>query len=83
MSNASVHGSTLRDRYYMLREIDPRSRKFNVIAIPLRDYADLGRFDNLANRIVDLNWIISCLRVGDIAPFTESLTSRRFGARLC
>ena len=70
--NAAVAGASMKVWYYMLRDVDPTRTRFDVVAIPFRDYADESEGDVAANREVDLNMVIARLHLSDIPAFVSS-----------
>jgi len=69
--NAAVGGATMRCWYYMVRDLDPDRRRFDVIVLPLRGYADVDDAEIRADRD-DLRWVIARIRLSDIAEFSNS-----------
>ena len=80
--NAAVPGSTLRCWYYLLREVDPTSARFQAIVLPFDDYEDEDGEWDWADRVLDLRIVAFCLRLNDIWDFTASFRgwSERFEA---
>ena len=74
-SNVAVAGATMRDWFYMIRDLDPNSTRYNVIAVPFSDYADLDDAEDRADRLLDLNWMVARLRLSDIFSFPDSYRS--------
>ncbi len=70
--NAGVPGVTIRDWFYMVRDMDPRATRYNVIVFPRVDYADLDYGDVQANRIQDVAFLVGSLRLTDLATFSFS-----------
>ena len=70
--NAGVPGVTMRDWFYMVRDLDPKATRYNVVAIPLTDYADLDYGEVVANRVQDLSFVIGSLRLTDLLSFSTS-----------
>lgn len=70
--SAAVSGSSVKTWYYMLRAVDPAKTRFDAIAIPFRDYADESQGDAAANREINLNMVITRLRLTDIPAFVRS-----------
>jgi hypothetical protein len=75
-ASIAIGGSTPRCWYYMLRETDPTARRYTAVVVPANDYDLRDTVDNLADRILDLNYVIACLRLGDLPEFTGSYQSR-------
>ncbi len=73
--NAGVAGTTPRVWYYFLRDADPGRNRFSAIVIGLDRYVDEDQYDSLQNRILDLNYVVGRLRIGDIPDFAWSLRS--------
>jgi hypothetical protein len=76
--NASVGGTTPRVWYYQLRDIDPHRDRFHAIVIGLDHYSDEAEYDSMPNRILDLNYAVGRLRIGDIWTFSSSLRTREY-----
>jgi len=76
----SVAGTTPRCWYYMLREVDPTTRRYAAIIIPVEDYDDGEVWEDYANREADLHFVVSLLRLGDLLGFSRSFhdASRRW-----
>ena len=64
-------GTTPRCWYYMLREIDPRARRYSAIVLPVDDYDDED-WEDLAGRVSDLYYLLPILRVSDLREFSMS-----------
>jgi hypothetical protein len=64
-------GAMLRTSYFLVRDLDPSGRRYNVLLVGLRDYADIDAEDK-NDRATDLNWVIARLRWTDILPFALS-----------
>lgn len=75
-ANIAVPGSTPRDWYYMLRDIDPHADRYAAILIPMDDYDDAETLENRANRETDLHYLIAVLDWRDLFEFPESYQSR-------
>ena len=74
--NSGVPGLTMRDWFYIVRDLDPEATRYNVIAIPMTDYADWDYGDNIANRVQDLSFVIGSLRLTDLLSFSMSFPAR-------
>ena len=84
-TNAAVPGATLRTWFYLLRDLDPEAKRYNVVVLPLQDYLDEDgiyppALDDEADRDIDLNRLIVRLRFKDIFDFP--FTYREFNQKL-
>ncbi|HUA84586.1 MAG TPA: hypothetical protein VMB85_12050 [Bryobacteraceae bacterium] len=77
----AVPGSTPRDWYYLLRDIDPRANRYAAILIPMDDYDDAETLENRADRETDLHYLIAVLHWRDLFEFPESYQSRELKFR--
>ena len=79
--NFGIGGTSPRDWYYMLRDADPDRRRFAAIVIGLDHYVDRDAGDDLSNRLLDENYLIGRLRLGDCWDFSRSFsdTALRYG----
>ena len=77
-------GTTPRCWYYMLREADPGARRYAAILIPFEDYDDVETWEDHADRVSDLHYLIPLLRWSDIVEFPRSYhsTDLKFKAAL-
>lgn len=71
-ANISVGGSSPRVWYYMLRAVDPDAKRYSAIVIGMNDYEDAEILEDYANRLGDLNLVVSLLGWRDIAEFSGS-----------
>lgn len=78
---AAVGGASMRCWYYMVRDLDPDRRRFDVIVLPLRGYADMDDGVIRADRD-DVRWLIARLRLSDIAEFINSFLTARTGLQV-
>ncbi len=74
--NLGIAGTLPRDWYYMLRDADPGHRRFAAVVLALDQYSDEDYRDVYADRIVDLNFVIARLGIGDCREFAGSMKSR-------
>jgi hypothetical protein len=65
-------GTTPRCWYYMLRDVDPSARRYAAIVIGVNDYDDAETWDNHADYISDLHYLIARLRLRDLVEFSSS-----------
>jgi len=65
-------GTTPRCWYYMLRAVDPTARRYSAIVIPVENYDDAETWEDHADRILDLHFLIARLRWTDIPQFSLS-----------
>ena len=75
MSTAAIPGSTPRDWYYILRDLDPTRARYNVIVLPIHSYGRSGDDDSMAERLDDLDYVIGNLKLRDLATFPLSFPS--------
>ena len=65
--NAGVSGSTLRNWYYYLREVDPKASRYTAILLPFEDFSDEGGESDLEGRyFLDLHIMTTVLKLTDI-----------------
>lgn len=67
-----VPATTPRCWYYLLRDADPSAHRYAAILIPLLDYDDEDRDEDLADRLHDLTFLVVRLRLVDIFDFAGS-----------
>ncbi|MCE5309768.1 MAG: hypothetical protein LLG20_19210 [Acidobacteriales bacterium] len=72
----SVPGTSPRCWFYMLREVDPGARRYAAVIIPVNEYED-DDWEDLANRTVDVNYLVPLLRLGDVVEFSTSFPNWR------
>ena len=65
-------GTTPRCWYYMLRATDPTARRYSAIILPVENYDDAETWEDHADRILDLHFLIARLRWTDIPEFSRS-----------
>ena len=70
--NAAVGGSSPRCWYYMVRDLDPDRKRFDVIVLPLRGYADVDDEVVRADRDIDVHWVIARIGLADVPEFAFS-----------
>lgn len=77
-------GTTPRCWYYMLREADPHANRYAAILIPFEDYDDVETWEDHADRVSDLHYLIPLLRWTDLVEFSRSYhsTDLKFKAAL-
>ena len=68
-------GSTLRVSYYLIREIDPLSTRFQAVVIPFTQYHDNGFAENLNDRLMDIRFLLPLLDYSDIPVLADSYES--------
>ncbi len=71
--NGGLAGTTPRVWYYFLRDADPSRQRFRAIVIGLDHYSDQDSYDPLADRLIDLNFVVSRLGIVDVWPFASSM----------
>jgi hypothetical protein len=73
--NFGMAGTTPRVWYYVLRDADPTRRRFSTIVIPIDLYADVDGGADPSDRLTDLYFSITRLRLSDCAAFAGSMVS--------
>jgi hypothetical protein len=71
-ATVAMGGTTTRCWPYMLRDVDPTARRYAAIIIPVEDYNDPEQWESLANRPIDVNFLIARLRWNDLVEFAGS-----------
>ena len=71
-ASIATAGTTARCWYYMLRAVDPTARRYAAIVIGMNDYEDAETWDNNADYISDLHYLIARLRWSDLVEFSSS-----------
>ncbi len=71
-SNAAIGGAGPRVWYYLLRDLDPDSSRYQVIVLAMEDFSDQDRQEDLADRLLDLHYVIRRLKLSDIREFAGS-----------
>ena len=71
-ASIALGGATPRDWYYMLRGADPKANKYSAVVVAMEDYEDTETLEDLANRAVDLHYLIVRLNYSDILDFARS-----------
>ncbi len=71
--NFGIPGSSPRIWYYVLRDADPTRRRFEAIAFALDFYNDEDQYDNQADHVWDVNFLIARLRLSDIWDFAKTM----------
>ena len=79
-SNFAVSGTGNRVWYYLVRDIDPQRNRYAAITIPIDDYSDPDDYEDVADRVSEMQFLVNRLRVSDILPYTMSFT--RWKSRL-
>jgi hypothetical protein len=74
--NSGVGGVSMRNWYYMVRDLDPDRSRFDVIVLPLRGYADVDDGDIRADRELDIRFMIAHLRLVDLPELCASFLKR-------
>lgn len=75
--SAGVGGASMRNWYYLLRDLDPDRSRFDIVVLPLRGYADVDDGEVRADRELDIRWMIARLRLADIPEVVASFPTRR------
>ena len=73
---AGVGGASIRNWYYLLRDLDPDRSRFDVVVLPLRGYADVDDGEVRADRELDIRWMIAHLRLADTPELVASFPTR-------
>ena len=73
--NFGVAGTSPRTWYYALRAADPTRRRFAAIVIALDHYSDEDGLENLEDRLIDQNYLVMRLGLGDCLFFAASMNS--------
>jgi hypothetical protein len=71
-SSAAMGGSGPRVWYYLLRDLDPDASRYQVIVLAVDDFADRDRQEDLADRLLDLHYVIRRLKFSDLWEFATS-----------
>ncbi len=74
-ANAGVAGSSPRCWYYLVRDLDPTTRRYAAIAFAVDDYDDEDTWWDDADSLLDLYKIIARLRLSDVLEFSRSFRS--------
>jgi hypothetical protein len=74
-ASIATPGTTPRCWYYMLRDVDPSHRRYAAILIPFEDYDDVETWEDHADRISDLHYLIPLLSWTDLVEFPRSYHS--------
>jgi hypothetical protein len=73
--NYGTPGASLRVQFYLLRQIDPHSNRFNTIVLGIDNYDDLSRSEDLSDREVDLRYVSELVHYKDAIDFPWSFSS--------
>ena len=65
-------GTTPRCWYYAIRDVDPGKKRYGAILIPVDDYDDGEIQEDLADRLLDLHYLVGVLKLSDISEFAGS-----------
>lgn len=71
--NFGVAGTSPRVWYYALRAADPTHHRFAAIVIALDHYSDEDGIENLADRVIDQNFLVMRLGFSDCPGFAGSM----------
>ncbi len=71
-------GTTARCWYYMIRDVDPTARRYAAVVIGVNDFEDAETWDNTADYITDLHYLIARLRWSDLLEFSRSFDDPEF-----
>jgi hypothetical protein len=77
--NAAVRGSSPRNWYYLLRDLDPSASRYTAIVIGIDQFEDEDGFEDFGDRLLDLNMTAGSLGLRDLFdfPFTFRSTANR------
>ncbi len=73
--NFAVSGTGDRVWYYLVRAVDPQRNRYAAITIPIDDYDDPDDYEDVADRVSEMPFLINRLRLTDILPYTLSFTN--------
>ena len=74
--SAGIGGASMRNWYYLLRDVDPHRSRFDVVVLPLRGYSDVDDGETRADRELDIRWMIARLRLTDLPELAASFPTR-------
>ena len=69
-------GTTPRVWWYVLRDLDPRADRFAAVVLMVDGLDDHGAFEDLGNRVLDLNYLAPLIRVADTGDLAASYSKR-------
>lgn len=75
LRHAGVAGSDARAWYYMIRDLDPTTRRYRALVFGVDDYDDEDRAYNPNDDVRDLHYVIARLRLTDTIDFARSFDS--------
>jgi hypothetical protein len=78
LTHGGVAGSNPRVWHYLLREIDPTSRRYAAIVIPVDDYDDEDSFQDYSSYPLDAKYLSLLLRWEDMPEFPLSYTIDKY-----
>lgn len=78
LTHGGVAGSNPRVWHYLLREIDPTSRRYTAIVIPVDDYDDEDSFQDYSSYPLDAKYLSLLLRWEDLPEFPLSYTIDKY-----
>jgi hypothetical protein len=73
--NFAVSGTGNRVWYYLVRDVDPHRNRYAAITIPIDDYEDPDDYEDVADRVSEMPFLVNRLRLTDILPYTLSFTN--------
>jgi hypothetical protein len=71
-SSGALGGAGPRVWYYLLRDLDPDASRYQVIVLAMEDFSDRDRSEDLADRLLDLRYVIRRLTFSDLPEFAAS-----------
>ena len=75
LRSAGVAGTSPRDWYYLLRDLDPSANRYRAIAIGVNSYGDEDVASEPDDDVRSLHYAIARLRVSDAIDFAHSFHS--------
>jgi hypothetical protein len=76
LRSAGVAGTSVRDWYYMLRDLDPSAGRYRAVVFGMNDYDDEDVAFQPDDDVRSLHYAIARLRVADAIYFARSFHSR-------
>jgi hypothetical protein len=77
-----VPGTTLRVWYYLLKQVDPDHHAFEEIAVPLVSYSNVDEWEDLNERILDVNFLAPHLSLAESMDLLNTYTDRDIKIRV-
>jgi hypothetical protein len=70
--HAGIAGTSARDWYYMLRDLDPTARRYQAIVIGFEDLEDEDSFSDRGDDPRSLHYVVARLRLTDLPEYAQS-----------